>query len=68
MKKTLLFQILLCLLVLGSAFYIRFRRQTDSVETLAGASVACTQNLTFSDLAETINRALACEETNEVAP
>ena len=72
MKNTLLFQILLCVLILSAAGYIRFRKVTDvrdepeSVATLSGVVLphgekhtAPNGSLTFSDLAQTLDEKAA---------
>lgn len=55
MKKNLLFQILICLLILCSAFYIRYRKATESTAPcFAQGTSAYTNGLTFSDFAGTL--------------
>ena len=54
MKNTLFFRIILCLLLICSAFYIKYRKDTVSVPAITPANERVredTDNLTFSDLA-----------------
>ncbi len=57
MKYNLLFQILLCALILSAAFYIRFLSDAQTVPAMSGGGYihsSHNRNVTFSDLAESI--------------
>lgn len=57
MKQNLLIQILACILAVFSALYIRYRKQSEVIETMNSYPAYISNhsaNMTFSDLAEKI--------------
>ena len=55
MKQNLLIQILACMLAVFSAFYIRYRKESEVIETMNSYPAYISNystNMTFSDLAE----------------
>lgn len=59
MRQNVLIGLLICMLVICSAAYVRYCKNTDSVSAMSGQSYGGaynSSNLTFSDLADRLSQ------------